>query len=84
MFGTERVKSSLTDGYAFKTLLGNKRWQEVIPRGECPVMDLKHCWAPAGHSERELRSRPDDGRRWMRSGRQWRSPKKAIEGYILS
>ena len=34
VFGTDRVKSSLTDGYAFKKLLGKTKWQEVIPRGE--------------------------------------------------
>ena len=33
VFGTTAVKSSLTKGYEFKTMLGDKRWQDVLRRG---------------------------------------------------
>ena len=55
VFGTERVKSSLTDGNAFKTLLGNKKWQEVIPRGERLLHAVITAKPPGCFSVRKLR-----------------------------
>ena len=40
VFGADRVKSSLLKGYEFKALLGNKKWEDVIPKVRC-------CKAPA-------------------------------------
>ena len=39
VFGTASIESSLTNGYAFKDLLRDKRWQDVVRRGATPASD---------------------------------------------